>query len=256
MTAIIRTARNFYSIALMLLIWQTVAHFELVPAFFLPPIPVILSRAWEVILSGKLPRDISQTIFRAMSSLLLASSAGIPLGLMMSRNKTIRWFFDPLVSIGLPSPKVSFIPIFILWFGFGDMSKIMLTFFSCLFPIVNMTYLGAIGIDRYLVWSAQNMGTSERALFWRVVLPATIPQVFGGLQIAFPISLIVITVTEMLRGGGGVGSAMMQGSRFADMPIVFVNLITLALFGSVSMHIMRKIREALLHWHHEADALD
>ena len=254
MPSILSVARKSYSLVLFLIIWQAISHFKIVPAFFLPSIPVILARGYEATLSGQLPHDLGVTLFRAMLSLFLASSVGIPLGMMMARMKYVRWFFDPILSIGLPAPKVSFIPIFILWFGFGDMSKIMLTFFACTFPIVNTTYLGAIGIDRYLVWSAQNMGTKKRPLFWRIVLPATLPQIFSGLQIAFPISLIVTTVIEMLRGGGGIGAAMMQGSRFADMPIVFINLIALALFGSISMDLLRRLRRLLLHWHQEADA--
>lgn len=246
--------RKYYSLALFAVAWHVASQLEVVPAFFLPPIPVLLSRAWEETVTGQLPYDAGLTLGRALISLTMATLVGVPLGMMMARIRAMRWFFDPLLSIGLPAPKVSFIPIFILWFGFGDMSKIMLVFFSCSFPMTNMTYLGAMGIDKYLVWSARNMGTNQRTLFRRIILPATMPQIFNGLQIAFPVSLIVMTVTEMLRGGGGVGSAMMQGARFADMPVVFINLISLAIIGSVSMNLLRRLRRGLLHWHQEAEA--
>ena len=246
--------RRYYSLVLFLSIWQIASHFEWVPAFFLPSLTVIASRAYESILSGQLPYDIFRTMSRSLTSVSLAVLVGVPLGAMMGRLRPVRWFFSPLLSIGLPTPKVSFLPIFILWFGFADLSKIMLTFFACTFSMVNMTYLGTMGIDHYLIWSARNMGTSERKLFWRVILPAALPQIFNGFQIAFPVSLIVVSVSEMLRGGDGIGAAMMQGARFADMPVVFVNLMTLALVGTVSINLLARLRRRLLHWHEESQA--
>lgn len=247
-------ARRFGSLLFFLLAWETASQLRLVPAFFLPSWVSIVQQARADFASGQLPADILLSMYRALAGLLLAVLAGVPLGAAMGRVKAVRWFFDPLVSIWLPAPKITFFPIFIIWFGFANMSKIALVFVACIFPIVNMTYLGTMNIDRYLVWSARNMGTGERKILWKVVLPAALPQVFNGLQIAFPISLIVTSVTEMLGGGGGVGATMMESARFADMPRVFVYLLVLALVGAFSMSLVTRLRGLLLHWHEEARA--
>ena len=249
-----KIVKRWYSIILLVAVWQTISHFEWVRPFFLPSVTTILDSAWEGVLSGRLLWDIYITMYRSLVSFFLAIMVGVPLGAMMARIPVIKWFFDPILSIALPSPKVTFIPLFILWFGFSDLSKILLSLFACVFPVINTTYLGTIGIDRYFVWSARNMGTNERKLFWRVVLPAALPQIFSGFQIAFPISLIVVTVTEMLRGGGGIGDTMMRATRFMDMPLVFVNLVVLALVGSASMALLARLRKYLLHWHEETRA--
>ncbi|MFQ6111649.1 MAG: ABC transporter permease [Nitrospinota bacterium] len=243
--------KKYYSLLLLLVAWQTVSHFELVPAFFLPSVTTLAFQSYEEIVSGRLPADIILTIYRSLLGFLLAIIVGVPLGVTMARVKPVRWLFDPIISIGFPAPKISFIPIFVLWFGFFSLPKIMLTSFACVFPVVNMTYLGTIGIDKYLVWSARNMGTDERKMLWKVVVPAALPQVFNGVQVAFPVSLIIVTVSEMLGGGGGIGASMMMAARFADMPVVFVNLLAVSFMGFVSMKLLARGRKLLLHWHEE-----
>lgn len=247
-------ARRYGSVLFLLLAWEAASQLKLVPAFFLPSWVSIGQQAYADFASGQLPADILLSMYRALTGLSLAVLVGVPLGAAMGRLPAVRWFFDPLVSIWLPAPKITFFPVFVIWFGFGDLSKVALVFSGCVFPIVNMTYLGTMSIDRYLVWSARNMGTGERKMLWKVVLPAALPQVFNGLQIAFPVSLIVTSVTEMLGGGGGVGASMMESARFAQMPRVFVYLITLALVGTLSMGLMARLRALLLQWHEEAQA--
>ena len=247
-------ARRYGSVLFFLLAWEAASQLKLVPEFFLPSWVSIGQQAWVDTASGQLPMDIALSMFRALTGLSMAVLVGVPLGAAMGRVKAVRWFLDPLVSIWLPAPKVTFFPLFIIWFGFGSASKIALIFVACMFPLINMTYLGTIGIDRYLVWSARNMGTGERKILWKVVLPAALPQIFNGLQIAFPVSLIVTSVTEMLGGGGGVGASMMESARFALMPRVFVYLIVLAVVGAFSMSLMAQLRRLLLQWHEEAQA--
>jgi len=102
------------------------------------------------------------------------------------------------------------------------------------------------------LWSARNLGASDRQLLWEVILPASLPQILTGLQIAMPISLIVCIIAEMLMGGYGIGGAMIQASRFANSPGVFAGLIEIAIVGYALVKIMAVIRRRLLLWHQEA----
>ena len=144
----------------------------------------------------------------------------------MSRNVIARWFFDPIISVGFPMPKVAFLPVVILWLGVYDVSKITMIVVDAIFPVITAT------IDRHsaastqeLIWSARNMGASDRELLWQIMLPAALPQILTGLQVALPIALIVAVVTEMLMGGYGLGGAMMTASRFADSRGVFAGIV-------------------------------
>ncbi len=173
------------------------------------------------------------TIYRAFSGFLIAAVVGIVIGTMAARNKLARWFFDPLVSIGFPAPKIAFMPLFVLWFGLGDQAKITMVALSCIFPIISATYLGTGSIDRYLIWSARNLGVSRRRVVWKIVVPAALPQILSGLQIAFPMSLVVTVVTEMITAGGGLGGYMIMSARMALSEQVFVGILTIAIVGYV-----------------------
>ncbi len=136
---------------------------------------------------------------------------GIALGMAMSRIPIVRWFFDPIVSVGFPMPKVAFLPVIILWLGVYDASKITMIVVDAAFPVITATIIGLQGVDKYLLWSARNMGASNRELLWQIALPAALPQILTGLQVALPIALILAVFTEMVMGGYGLGGAMMNG---------------------------------------------
>src|SRR5262249_10091128 len=114
------------------------------------------------------------------------------------------------------------------------------------------TVVGVYGVEKELIWSARNLGTSERALTWEVMLPAALPQIFTGLQVALPIALIVGVLTEMAMGGYGIGASMQTASRFADSLGVFAGIIEIAVVGYVLVKLMAVLRARLLVWHPEA----
>ena len=134
----------------------------------------------------------------------------------MSRNVIANWFFDPIISVGFPMPKIAFLPVVILWLGVYDVSKITMIVIDAIFPVIAATVIAIQGVERELIWSARNMGASNRELLTQIVLPAALPQIMTGLQVALPLSLIVAVVAEMLMGGYGLGGAMMTASRFAN----------------------------------------
>jgi ABC-type nitrate/sulfonate/bicarbonate transport system permease component len=188
-----------------------------------------------------------------MVGFVIAAVGGVVLGLAMSRNAVARWFFDPIISVGFPMPKIAFLPVVMLWLGVFDVSKITMIVFDAIFPVVAATIIAIQGVERELIWSARNMGAGERELLWQVVLPAALPTIMTGLQVALPLSLIVAVVTEMLMGGYGLGGAMMTASRFANSVGVFAGIVEIAVVGYALVKIMALTRRRLLIWHQEAN---
>jgi ABC-type nitrate/sulfonate/bicarbonate transport system permease component len=212
-----------------------------------------LERVWDDALSGDLLLNLGVTLYRAMAGFAIAAVAGVALGIVMARNAAVRWFFDPIVSVGFPMPKIAFLPIFMLWLGLYDVSKISMVVFNAIFPVITATIAAADGVDGYLLWSARSLGASERQLLREIILPAAMPQILTGLQVALPISLIVEIVTEMLMGGTGLGGAMISSSRFADSPGVFAGIIEIAVAGLALVKGISIVRRHLLVWHQEAE---
>jgi ABC-type nitrate/sulfonate/bicarbonate transport system permease component len=240
------------SIILLMVGWELFARSGLVTPFMLPPLSEVVERIWNDAIAGDLLINTGLTLYRALAGFLIAAVGGVLLGAAMSRSALARWFFDPIISVGFPMPKIAFLPIVVLWLGFYDVAKIAMVVFDAIFPVVTATIAGIAGVERELIWSARNMGAGERELVWQIVLPAALPQILTGLQVALPIALIVAIVAEMAMGGYGLGGAMMTSSRFADSRGVFAGIVEIAVVGYGLIKAMSILRRRLLLWHQEA----
>ena len=250
--ALARRAGAIASLLVLLVAWEAASRSGIVTAFLLPPLSAVLARVGHDAVSGELAVNLGATLYRALTGFAIAGAGGVALGIVMTRRPWVRWFFDPIVSVAFPMPKIAFLPIFMLWLGLYDVSKISMVVFNAIFPVIVATMAAAEGVDRHLVWSARSLGASERQLLREIIQPAALPQILTGLQVALPISMIVEIVTEMLMGGQGLGGAMIAASRFADSPGVFAGIVEIAVAGLCLVRGMTVLRRHLLVWHQEA----
>lgn len=254
--AALRAFERSIPILILLAAWEGATRAGMVQLFLLPPLSRVLVRAYADTINGVIPHHIIVTSITALTGYALAAVIGIVLGAAMAMSQRVRYFVEPLVSLAFPIPKISFMPIFILWFGLDTLPKVIMVAFNCAIPIISATYLGARGVDKYILWSARSLGTPNRKLFWKIVMPAAAPQVISGLQIALPQALIIGIVTEMLTGGDGLGSYMIRGVRFSDSETAFAGLLAMLVTGLVYMQIATMLRRRLLRWHAEAAHAD
>lgn len=253
---VLRAFERSIPILILLAAWEGATRAGMVQLFLLPPLSRVLVRTYADTINGVIPHHIIVTSVTALTGYALAAVVGIVLGAAMAMSGRVRYFVEPLVSLAFPIPKISFMPIFILWFGLDTLPKVLMVAFNCAIPIISATYLGARGIDKYILWSARSLGTPNRKLFWKIVMPAAAPQVISGLQIALPQALIIGIVTEMLTGGDGLGSYMIRGVRFSDSETAFAGLLAMLVTGLVYMQIATMLRRRLLRWHAEAAHAD
>ncbi len=248
---VFRSGAGIFSVLVVLIAWELFARSGKVTPFMLPPFSAVAERIYSDAMSGDLWINLGLTVYRAMAGFTIAAVGGIVLGALMSRSRIVHWFFDPIISVGFPMPKIAFLPIIILWLGVYDVSKISIVVFDAIFPVVTATLTGIAAVEKELIWSARNMGASEREVMWQIKLPAALPQILTGLQVALPISLIVAIIGEMVMGGYGLGGAMMTASRFADSRGVFAGIVEIAVVGYGLIKAMAVIRHRLLVWHQE-----
>ena len=242
----------FVSIGLLILVWEAVARSGTVTAYMLPGPAAVFERIGADAIAGDLWINMALTLYRAFAGFAIAAVVGIALGFAMARNRIANWFFDPIISVGFPMPKIAFLPIVILWLGLFDVTKVTMVALDAVFPVITATLAGIAGVERELIWSARNMGANPRELLHQVVWPAALPQIMTGLQVALPIALIVAVVTEMVMGGYGLGGAMMTAWRFANSAGVFAGIVEIAAVGYVVVKGMALVRRRLLIWHAEA----
>jgi NitT/TauT family transport system permease protein len=247
----IRIVAKWYSVPLLLLVWQVLVGSGLVESRLLPS----LARVWGAfqtdVLNGDLIYHASITVGRAVSGYVLAALVGIPFAAMMARSPTFRNLFEPVFFFGYPIPKIALFPVFTFIFGLGTPSKIAFTFLECLYPIVLTSYLGFRGVQTRLVWTAQNFGASRNTILRRVILPAAMPSIFSGLRIAGPISMIVVVVTEMIGDSVGLGYYITIWSTRFTFENVYAGIIMIGICGFTLDRTIVWSRKKIVYWQGE-----
>src|ERR1700722_15967758 len=179
-----------YPLFLFAAAWEITAQLGLIRGIFLPRLSTVIALIPKLAAEGQLFQPLLVSLYRAAAGLLLALVVGVSLGFLVARNRLVPFLIEPLVSFGFSSPKIAFLPIFILWFGIDHVSKIMLVALTSVFPFIVSAYEGARNVTINQLWAARAMGTPDVALLRRVVLPASLPSLMSGLRVAVPYALM------------------------------------------------------------------
>jgi ABC-type nitrate/sulfonate/bicarbonate transport system permease component len=243
-----RAFSAIYPLLLVIGTWEAVARAGLVRPLFLPPFSLVINRLFAIVSDGELFPPLATSLYRTAVGLLIAGVMGIPLGFLMVRSRLVSWFFDPLVALGNPAPKLALIPVFTLWFGIDHVSKIMLVALTTVFPFILSAAQGARSVPTSQVWAARAMGSTELVILRRVVLPASMPALMSGLRIAVPTALLTTFTAEMVAGGG-LGGALVLAQRYFESTTVYAYLLVMLFCGYILDVELLRIRHRLLRWY-------
>jgi ABC-type nitrate/sulfonate/bicarbonate transport system permease component len=144
------------------------------------------------------------------------------------------------------------LPIFMLWFGIGDTSKILIIALACFYPTFINAYYGARATPRILVWSAQNMGAGRWRIFRRIVVPSALPMIFGGLRVSLALSFIVMFATEMINSRSGLGHLIQMAEQSLRFDLMYVSLLAIAILGYLGDWLLHRARRHVLRYQAEA----
>lgn len=211
--------------------WQAASSAGLLPASVLPAFWDVIVSLATMVRSGEIFAHTLASFGRAGAGFAIAVVLGIALGLVMARVQAVQRAVEPILLLIYPVPKPALIPLFMIWLGIGNASKITVIALACLLPVVVATFNGARSVDEFLLWSARARGTSERRLLWRVVLPAAVPQIAAGVRTAIAIAIIVLVSSEFISAETGLGYLIFSyGGVGADDAMLAV-VIWLATLG-------------------------
>ena len=236
-------------LVLVLAAWQLASSLGILPKSVLPPLFAVAKSLGEMITSGEIFGHTAASLARAGTGFLVAVIGGIALGLTMARIRAVERAVEPVLLLIYPVPKPALIPLFMIWLGIGDFSKIAVIALACLLPVVVAAFNGAKGVDPMLLWSARARGTSEARLLWRVVLPAALPQIAAGVRTAIAIAIIVLVSSEFISAEKGLGYLIFSyGGVGADDAMLAV-VIWLALLGYLLDRFYLAGLRRLMSWH-------
>lgn len=221
------------------------------PEWFLPSPGKVLGALYNMSASGELLHHTAVSMYRAMTGYALAALVGIGLGLFIAWSLYVEDFFDPLIELLRPLSTFALVPVFFLWFGIGDLSKVMIIFKSCFFPIALNTIAGIKGVDKKLVKAAQSLGANGRQLWLRVLIPAALPMIITGLRISTAMSMMALVGVEMIASESGLGFLVIDAQRLFETDRMFAGIIVLSVIGFSLDRCARLAQKRLVSWHLE-----
>ena len=236
------------SMVVVLLVWEAAARLTGVSALYLPRPSQIAVALIAMFGSGGLTFDLGVTLWRIFAGFAIALVIGTMLGLWIGTSYRTRAVADMFIAALYPLPKVTLIPLLIIWLGTGGPFMLTISFLGAIFPIVINTMLGVSQCDPGLVLAARDLGASQQQIMRRVLLPSAIPSIFAGMRLGLGVSIILVVAAEMVVGKSGLGARLYLAGQILETEQVFAVLIVLAVLGIVVTKLQDAVDASLSYW--------
>jgi NitT/TauT family transport system permease protein len=225
-------ARNAFPFVVVFALWELVARLGVFPPRLFPSLVEVARAFVDLTVSGILPHHALDTVVRLLVGFALAAIVGVVLGILMGRSRRVEDVALPLVSIGAPIPGLAYAPLFLLWFGLGNKSAVLLVAFVSAFPIIFNTWTGVKAVKEIWVRSAQAMGADDRALFVKVILPGALPYVLTGLRLGLAQAWRILVGIEMLAAvPWGLGWMIFGAREFLNTDVMLAGVVVIGVLG-------------------------
>lgn len=217
----------------------------------LPPITEVLMASKKLLLSNLYWEGWMLSVRRITMGFLLAQIIGVPLGLMMAMNRTSFDTTFPIVEILRPIPPVAWIPVSIIFWPTRELSVLFIVFLGAFWIVLLNTVGGASNIDQNYKRAALSLGSSPRDLFWRIILPATVPSIITGMAVGIGIAWEMVVAAEMVAGRTGLGYLLWQSFEINAIAQCIVCMISIGFAGYVSSEIIRVVGRYAAPWQYK-----
>lgn len=225
-------ARNAFPFLVVAALWEVVALSGMFPRKLFPTLGDIAQSFVDLTASGTLPHHTVDTLIRLLSGFALAGVVGISIGVLMGRSRRAEDILLPLVSILAPIPGLAYTPLFLLWFGPGQISAILLVAFVSMFPVIYNCWTGVKAVKEIWLRSAQSMGADNQRLFRHVILPASMPYILTGLRLGLAQAWRILIAVEMLASvPWGLGWLIFGAREFLDTAAMMAGVMVIAVIG-------------------------
>jgi NitT/TauT family transport system permease protein len=222
---------------------------------YLPAPSSIAVYLYRMTADGTMLYNLGITLLRIFAGFALAAVTGIFLGVLMGMSRVVARVADAWIAALYPLPKISLIPLLIIWLGTGEAYKIVISAVTAFFPIVISTYAGIRQVDRGLMQAAMDLGASRRQIQVKVVIPAAIPSILAGLQLGMGVTIILVVAAEMIGGSsqGGMGYLLISSGQVMETEKVFASLVVLAVVGAAIIKLQQWTDRMVAPWAAQAD---
>ena len=239
---------SIVSILCLLAIWELICQSGVVSSLFLPAPTAIISALLQMIADGEIGVSLAASLYRILAGFFIGSLIGLAVGLVTGTSALMDKIGTPIVNAIYPIPKIALLPLFILWLGIGELSKVTIIALGVFFPIAMNTYSGVKNVDTLLLKVAASFNASWWMTMKSVVLPNALPMIFAGLRLAAGTSLLLLVAAEMIAAQVGVGALILHYGDLMITDRLMAGVIVLSLLGLVFNLILQFLERKAIPW--------
>ena len=240
------------ALALLLLAWAVVsygnARLEIVNPVVLPTPTDVVKVLGDTVRDGTLVRHIGRSLVRVLEGFGIAAAAALALGLVAAMCAPVRLMLEPVIEFVRPIPPLAFLPMFLVWFGLGEASKVAFIAYTTFFPMFVAIAASVLRVDVVLLRAAASLGASRADLVRRVMLPAALPGIVVALRVGVGLALFVIVGAEFMGADAGLGHLIMEGRTFFNPAQIVMGALVLGLLGSLVNALLLAAERRFLRW--------
>jgi len=233
---------------IVLVLWQAAVELDLLNPMLFPGPLSIFKDFYNMILSGELAHHLGISVMRAMTGFLIGAGAGLVIGITVGLFRRAEQTLDPTIQMLRTVPLLAVTPLFILWFGFGELSKILLISMGAFFPVYVNAFLGVRNVDAKLFDVARVLEFSRFQQITKVILPGAMPNILLGIRLSLSVSWLCLVVAELMGADQGVGYLIQDARAYLRTGVVFVGIFIFAIVGKLTDSLVRLLEARLLKW--------
>ena len=243
---------DFYGIAALIILWELAPRLGWLDSQFFPAPSVIMAEALKLAADGTLIVHVAVSLKRTLQGLLCAIVIAVPLGFVLGGwFPRLTRFLSPLLKLLGQINAFSLFPLFVLFFGIGELAKFSIIFWSCIWPVLFTTIAGVQGVEPLFVKVARSMGSGRLVLFARVLLPGALPSIFTGIRIGATVAFLMLIAAEMIGASTGLGWLIHNSNVNYIIPRLYLAAVLIALLGMALNYVLYWLERHLLRWKEE-----
>jgi NitT/TauT family transport system permease protein len=234
--------------AIIVALWYAIAYSGLINPSLVPTPHAVAGKFWELIKEGRLPRDIWMSTQRVFIGVVLGTLLAVPVGFMLGWYREIRSFIDPLINFFRALPPIALIPLVIVYFGIGEIAKVVILFYASFFAGVIVMYEGIAQISPIYVRVARTLGATDAEIFRKVIVPLTVPHMLTALRVALGVAWATLVASELIAAQQGLGALIQNASSFFQLDIIYVGIICIGFIALAMDFGLRTVARRMVAW--------
>ncbi|AUX71290.1 taurine ABC transporter permease TauC [Erwinia pyrifoliae] len=251
-----RLTISLATLLVLLIVWWAVTRLQLIAPLFLPAPQQVWHQLMAIagptgFMDATLWQHLAASLTRIVIALLAAVVIGVPVGILMGLNDTLRGILDPLIELYRPVPPLAYLPLMVIWFGIGETSKILLIYLAIFAPVAMSALAGVKNAQQVRLRAARSLGASRWQVLWFVVLPGALPEILTGVRIGLGVGWSTLVAAELIAATRGLGFMVQSAGEFLATDVVLAGITVIALIAFALELALRALQHRLTPWHGE-----